>query len=386
MKICSVTLCGNSENDIGDAIKSIINHVDVICFINTGSTDQSSQIAREIAGDKFVEKHYQWINDFADARNSFFKFAQECECDYFVIVDSDERIVFDEKFSIYDLKNLLSLEKLDGYSFRYQSKGGNFSYLKEKILKSDISDQYRYSQKTHECFPMYALKTKVFSEGHFWELGKNKEKLIKKFQRDIEILTHELAEKPSDPRSTFYMARSHHDLWTQQDNPKLNQYHAIQALEWYQKRTQIQGYYDEKYISQLYSSRIKKNIGWNDGIGYSEIDVLDSFMKCTQYNSDRIEHFEHIIEYYQSQKDWENAYIFSSYAVKKIWKDFLFSEPQIYQWKIYDLHAMNCFYARHHNEMKKYGEILKQILENKNLIPLNHTERIKSNLKFYLPL
>ncbi len=381
MRICSVTLCGNSENDVGDAIKSIVDYVDLVCFINTGSTDNSSQIAREIAGDKFVEKHYQWINDFADARNSFFKFAQECECDYFIIVDSDERIVFDEKFSIYDLKSLLSVEKLDGYSFRYQSRGGNFSYLKEKILKVDISEQYRYSQKTHECFPMYALKTKVFKNGHFWELGKSKEKLIKKFERDIDILTQELIEKPNDERSTFYMARSHHDLWGQNGD----EYHANQAIEWYKKRTKLNGYYDEKYISQLYSARIKKSIGWKAGLGYTEFEVLQSFMECLQYNVDRIEHFEPIIEYYQGKKDWENAYLFSSYAVKKVWKDFLFSEPQIYQWKIYDMHAMNCFYSRHYLDMKKYGELLKQLLETTTLIPSNQIERVKSNLKFYLP-
>ncbi len=110
MKICSVTLCGNSQNDVGDAIRSIVDYVDVVCFINTGCTDDSSKIAQDIAGEKFVEKYYQWKNDFADARNSFFKFAKECECDYFIIVDSDERIIFNDNITNKTLKQLIETE------------------------------------------------------------------------------------------------------------------------------------------------------------------------------------------------------------------------------------------------------------------------------------
>ena len=107
-------------------------------------------------------------------------------------------------------------------------------------------------------------------------------------------------------------------------------------------------------------------------------------MKCTQYNTERIEHFEPIIEYYQLQKDWENSYLFSSHAINKKYKDFLFCEAQIYRWKIYDIHAMNCFYTKRYDEMKKYGEILQQILTTTNFIPTQHHERVKTNLKFYL--
>ena len=377
MKICSVTLCGNSQNDIGDAIRSIVDYVDVVCFINTGCTDESSKIARDIAGEKFVEKHYQWKNDFADARNSFFKFAKECECDYFVIVDSDERIIFDKNMTAEVLKKKIITEKIEGYSFRYQStSGSNFSYLKEKIIKTDITEDCRYTQKTHECFPIYSIKSKVFEAGSFWELGKSKEKLIKKFVRDIEILTTELAEKPNDERSTFYMARSYHDLWGQTQN---NEY-AEKAIEWYEKRKLLSGYYDERYISQLYLSRIKQKLGFEK---YSEHELITSFLDCTNYNAHRIEHFEWLIENYQNKKKWEMAYLLTSYAIDKKYNNFLFNEPQIYEWKIYDLHGMSCFYTNRRQEMKDCGKILQNLyLQNK--IPEQYQQRINSNLKFYL--
>jgi hypothetical protein len=376
MKICSVTLCGNSQNDVGDAIRSIVDYVDVVCFINTGCTDNSSKIAQDIAGEKFVEKHYQWKNDFADARNSFFKFAKECECDYFIIVDSDERIIFNDNITNKTLKQLIETEGLEGYSFRYASRGGNFSYLKEKILKTNISDTLRYTQKTHECFPMYSLKTKVFEFGEFWELGKSKEKLIKKFERDIEILTTELLEKPNDERSTFYMARSYHDLWGQTGN---NEY-AEQAIQWYDKRKVLSGYYDERYMSQLYTSRIKLQLGREK---YSESDVIVSFLECSKYNSQRLEHLEWVIEHYQHKKEWETAYMLTSYGVDKKYNNYLFNEPQIYEWKIYDLHGMSCFYTGRKVEMKECGKIL-QTLVDKKKIPEQHLQRINSNIKFYL--
>ncbi len=172
------------------------------------------------------------------------------------------------------------------------------------------------------------------------------------------------------------MARSYHDLWGQTGN---NEY-AEQAIQWYDKRKVLSGYYDERYMSQLYASRIKLQLGREK---YSENDIIVSFLECSKYNSQRLEHLEWVIEHYQHKKEWETAYILTSYGVDKKYNNYLFNEPQIYEWKIYDLHGMSCFYTGRKVEMKECGKIL-QALVDKKKIPEQHLQRINSNIKFYL--
>ena len=60
----------------------------------------------------------------------------------------------------------------------------------------------------------------------------------------------------------------------------------------------------------------------------------------------------------------------------------MFIDNQIYDWQIFDLHAVNCYYMGRHSEARTaYNKLRKAI--SKDLVPKQQVERIKANEKWY---
>lgn len=83
----TLSLCMITKNEaafIEDCLQSVRDIVDEIIIIDTGSTDNTLEIAR-----RFTEKiyHFKWINDFAAARNESLKHATG---DWILVLDADE--------------------------------------------------------------------------------------------------------------------------------------------------------------------------------------------------------------------------------------------------------------------------------------------------------
>ncbi len=361
-------------------LNSVSSFIDYWCIVDTGSTDGTQQIIKNYFQEKNILGELieiPWKN-FSTSRNKALD-GLKGKVDWGFWIDADETLTFKSDFEISQFKNKLTDEYSGGF---IDVLHGPLIYKRMQLF--NLKYPWKWIGPVHEVLVndikhkylnMNDFVVNYHTTGHSWTSQTQEQK----YEKYIKLLTDYIEENPTQDNSRwiFYLAQSYRDTGSKKYYPDV--------IKWYQKRLEINtGYNEEKYISALYIARTKRLIGWNAGLGYSETEVLDSFMKCTQYNTERIEHFEPIIEHYQMHKDWENAYIFSSYTINKKLKDFLFSEPQIYQWKIYDIHAMNCFYTKRYDEMKKYGEILQQILITTNFIPTQHHERVKTNLKFYL--
>src|ERR1700722_19970112 len=92
MKLVSTTMTGNNEDVIGDAIASVVDWVDAVVVVDTRVTDRSLEIARGVAKEKYVERKFAWVDDFAAARNFALQAAHEAGGDWAVMVDTDETI------------------------------------------------------------------------------------------------------------------------------------------------------------------------------------------------------------------------------------------------------------------------------------------------------
>ncbi|SMD16891.1 glycosyltransferase family 2 protein [Sporomusa malonica] len=85
----SLTVClivKNEEHCLGDCLDSIRAWADQIVVVDTGSTDNTVQVARQY--DAQIE-YFQWENDFAKARNYCLQFAVS---DWILVLDADERL------------------------------------------------------------------------------------------------------------------------------------------------------------------------------------------------------------------------------------------------------------------------------------------------------
>lgn len=89
MKISLCLITKDEEKNIGKCIKSVKDIVHEIIVVDTGSTDRTIDIARELKATVYT---FEWVNDFSKARNYALSKATG---DWIIFLDADEYISAD---------------------------------------------------------------------------------------------------------------------------------------------------------------------------------------------------------------------------------------------------------------------------------------------------
>lgn len=141
LSVCIISK--NEEKNIERCLKSIKNIADEIIVVDTGSTDKTVNIAKEL-GAKVV--NFKWTDNFSDARN---KSIDNATKDWILFLDCDEELDISESIKIREL--ISKGEEKEGYYLRLinVSKG---------IIKNDSivmrlfknNSKYRFKGKIHE--------------------------------------------------------------------------------------------------------------------------------------------------------------------------------------------------------------------------------------------
>ncbi|MDJ0636675.1 MAG: glycosyltransferase [Xenococcaceae cyanobacterium MO_188.B29] len=83
-KLSFCAIVKNEENSLSKCLESVKNVVDEIIILDTGSTDNTVEIAQQLG----AKVHYfQWCDDFAIARNEALKYVQG---EWVLVLDADE--------------------------------------------------------------------------------------------------------------------------------------------------------------------------------------------------------------------------------------------------------------------------------------------------------
>jgi len=91
----------NEQQFLPDCLESVRNIVDQIVIIDTGSVDNTVEIAKRYSS----EVHYfKWCDDFSAARNESIKYASG---DWIFWIDADERLLPE---SVPEIKKLMEYE------------------------------------------------------------------------------------------------------------------------------------------------------------------------------------------------------------------------------------------------------------------------------------
>ena len=195
--IVATTLSGNAAADIGDALRSVVDWVDWCLLIDTGISDGTIRVAREIAGPKLVVRAFPWTNDFGAARDFALAAAHELGADWAVTLDTDERLDL-QGLDIHD-----ALREAAAETLHVQHEAG--TYGKERFFR--LPARGSWHGPTHEAYsgggPTATLPQLVFDE-----LGKDADQYRKKAERDIAILIPHIAAHPHDPRWHYYLGDS----------------------------------------------------------------------------------------------------------------------------------------------------------------------------------
>lgn len=215
----TISLCmmvKNEQDWVAEAIYSCYPIVDEIVVVDTGSTDNTLNILKEIPNVKIVKTI--WEDDFSKPRNLGI---ENCTKDWILRIDADERIPVntlayfwslaqakDEsiKAFIVPIKNYLEQTDKENPSFfisetlRFFKRHPKIRY--QKAIHEDIDSSFK--EITDE--PVKVAR----SEAHFDHYGylRNSESLKKKHAHYAEILIKEIDKNPKDP--SFYYALAHH--------------------------------------------------------------------------------------------------------------------------------------------------------------------------------
>lgn len=134
-KISLCMIVRDEKDTLERCLKSIVDCVDEIIIVDTGSVDKTKEIA-----EKFTDKIYdfQWIDDFSAARN--FAFSKGTG-DYLMWMDADDVFPEKEKQNFLNLKADLDKNPCDMvmmlYDAGFDEEGkAAFSYYRERLLRN----------------------------------------------------------------------------------------------------------------------------------------------------------------------------------------------------------------------------------------------------------
>ncbi|GGE54053.1 glycosyltransferase [Priestia taiwanensis] len=198
-KCPTISLCmivKNEEETIGRCLECVQQFVDEIVIVDTGSTDKTKEIVQTFT-DSLYE--FEWINDFAAARNFAFSNATK---DYILWLDADDIIDEENQQKFIELKSSLTFD-VDAvsmfYHLTFDTNGNpNFSLRRNRLVKRERN--FKWHGYVHEYLEVYGnIKQSDIGIKH------KKEKTYT--DRNLQLYkAAEAAGKTFSPRDTYYYA------------------------------------------------------------------------------------------------------------------------------------------------------------------------------------
>ena len=389
-KVCLSIIVKNESKVIERLLNTVWPILDHYIVVDTGSTDGTQEIVRKFFESKGIPGEvieHEW-KGFGEARNFALAQSKKTGCSHSFWIDADEQLILDPQFNKETFKKALSSVS----SATIQVKYGNTTYTRNQFWSNE--DDYYWYGPVHEVLmcdnptkPVAFIKgltTLVTPDGNSWTTMTQQEK----YERDAKLLEEYVANDPKkDPRWVFYLAQSYRDAVTVEN--------AIKSIEWYTKRRDMNsGFQEERYYSQLMVSTLKARVNaeyakLEKPLRYTNEEIINDFMLCSDYDSMRAEHFIPLAKFYHQNRRYTSAYILTSYAMKHFHrkspypKRGLFVDPETYSWKIADTHAISCWYTNNKDESRKAMNQCTKAIQKGEITDPNEVTRIKNNLKFY---
>lgn len=199
MGTLSVCMIVKNERDvIGRCLECVKAFADEIIIVDTGSEDNTKELAAQFTN---LIYDFQWIDDFAAARNYSFS---KATMDYIMWLDADDII---DETNQNEIKNLMATldPAVDMVMMKYniafdKNDKPTFSYFRERIMKRN--KKYHWLGEIHEV---------IVPSGNliYSDLAINHKKMhANEPQRNLRIFQKILAlGKQLEPRQTYYYAR-----------------------------------------------------------------------------------------------------------------------------------------------------------------------------------
>lgn len=241
--IALAVICKNEKHNLPVLMESVKDCFDEIHITDTGSTDGTVELINQWAAgenpanSKVFLHTFQWVNDFAAARNASIA---EIKTDYFMWLDCDDSLQGREGF-INWRDNVMQFGDywLATYHYAHDrvTQKPMCSFARERVISMKFNPQWNYF--VHEgCIPKPGMKSGFATTWNVWhrrtaeDIQADKARNLKMFEGRGQL----------DPRMKFYYGKEYFEngnsheayRWLKEaiDDPKLEMHDRILGMQY----------------------------------------------------------------------------------------------------------------------------------------------------------
>ena len=324
-RICLNMIVKNESKIIERCIKSVYHLIDTWCIVDTGSTDGTQEIIKNLLKDKPGILHERPWKNFGHNRNEALQLAQEWG-EWTLLTDAD-MILVDQGFD----RNMLDLA-CDGYDVIQDNHG--VRYYNFRLLNS--SKNWKCIGVTHEYYsPEKGFMDRRKIDTLFFDDRGDGGSKSDKFERDIRLLTQGLIDEPGNPRYMFYLAQSYRDTQKWDD-----------AIHWYKECVKHSTWDEERWYAEYM-------VGWCMTYAQKPAEEISKqLMHAWITRPWRIEPLFHLAVQYKNTQMWQQAYHLFKICANAEWpaSDLLFISAAPYEGLSVDELAVAAYWCGKYEE------------------------------------
>ncbi len=354
--VCLNMIVKDEAPVIRRCLESVRPLIDTWVIVDTGSTDGTQDIIREVYGDLPGELHERPWKGFDGSRTEAIELARP-RADYLLFMDADD---------VMDVKPGSRLPELTLDAYRLTISGGTYNYRRRALVSTRLP--WRYVGVLHEyldCGTTYSLGT---LEGATIVIvgggGRSRDRSARdKYLADAEILRRGLVAEPDNERYVFYLGQS-----------LRNAGEFEQALEAYDRRAAMGGWDEEVFCARLFAAQLAEELE------RPAAEVLERYLGAHGSRPTRAEALGGLARWCRVNGErWPLAHLFARQAAQLPYPgdDHLFVEAEWYEWGALDELAVSAYWVGAHEEAERCGE---RLLKDGKL-PAEHRDRVVQNLE-----
>lgn len=353
--LCLNMIVKDEAHIIKETLTLLMTHFPITYWVidDTGSTDGTQDIIRTFFAERGISGELfetPWRN-FGYNRTEAFNHAYD-KTDYVLVWDADDSVEGNFRFP--------SPLTADGYTFIFGNNGG-FRYNRLQVFNN--RKHWRYVGVLHEypeCCESAGPSVHVHGDYYFVS-GKSgaRSKDPQKYIKDAEVLERGIEEEPNNERYVFYCANSYKDACD-----------LDKSLKWYTRRTEMDGWVEEKFVSALEIGHIYRKKG-------DMPNAIFWWLKAYQFQPRRAESLYEITKHYRETGNCHTAQIFYDMAATIPYPGdgSLFIQRNIYDTLLfYEFSIISC-YTKKPMDHYRYLELLSSG---------HFSDNVLSNYKFYV--
>jgi glycosyltransferase involved in cell wall biosynthesis len=193
----SVSMIVKNESSCLDKCLNTVKEADEIVIVDTGSEDNTIEIAKKFTDKVYSGEEYLWRDDFAFSRNQSLS---KCTGDWILIIDADEYL---EEDGINKIRDLIKNVKKDAVYFKTIASNNDniihnsirlFRNNKKIFWKGRVHNYLNTTDAEDSDIKLYYS----YSEAH-----------KKDPDRALRILSKVVKEEPNCVREKYYLAREY---------------------------------------------------------------------------------------------------------------------------------------------------------------------------------